>query len=167
MKHAQLKGNRFACKRIVSVDEHTIVARINGFKTRLQSGYSLWPENVFAVVMDKDGEKLKSKLVHLASMGREDLSHLGNVTLVEYVEKINRFHYVIEDFSFDLSGRLPNLGDVSRDDCEITFRNGGDYIVHINGKDSYGPKLKAVDFNDNGFTTRMFDEKLITYIIEL
>ncbi len=50
-------------------------------------------------------------------------------------------------------------------ECEVTFRSGGDYTVKREGREdlSYGPKLKAGQFTDEGFSVEAFGGSVMHY----
>ena len=52
-------------------------------------------------------------------------------------------------------------------ECEVTFRSGGDYTVKREGREdlSYGPKLKASQFTEEGFSIEAFDGSVMHYKI--
>ena len=145
------------------VDEQTQTAKVNQIKSRFAYQYVDHPENVFSF----NGQYLTSPLVRLATMTPEDLSHLGETVTSEYVEKINRHVHTIGNFKLDISGHLPPLGTLSSEDVQVTFRAGGDYVCKLPcGKESYGSKLNASDFTENGFNVRMFNGTLIQYTLK-
>ena len=144
------------------VDEQTQLATVERIKKRFAYNYADHPENTFTL----DGSLLRADCVRLATMTPEDLSRLGESVEVERSEKLNRYIHTITNFALDVSEHLPPLGTLSSERVQVTFRAGGDYVCKLlDGRESYGSKLRACDFTENGFTQRMFNGVLIAYTL--
>jgi len=170
MKHSQVKGKTLAfTSRTVFGEKYkeAIKSRITNI---LGAGY-YDIENDLTIIDNGDKFTIKADKLVKFFFNEEEAKRFEEAFKVESTlsvltkdEKVNRFRLDLVGASLECPYTLPVAGKLDGE-CEVTFRSGGDYTVKREGREdlSYGPKLKAGQFTENGFSIEAFDGSVMHY----
>ena len=170
MKHAQAKGKTLKFNASTKYGE----AFKDGIKARIERFLDAQYYDIKNVLNMKDkGNCFEVKADKLIKFFFNEEDARGfiesfNVKSVLEVltkdEKVNRYCLELVGASLECKYTLPEGGKLDGE-CEVTFRSGGDYTVKREGRDdlSYGPKLKAGQFTEEGFSIQAFDGSVVNY----
>lgn len=159
MKHSQVKGKTIKFTLTTEYGEAYKAGIRDRLNNRLQPIYYDIKNDV---EIEDTGKSFTGKASRLTKFffNKDELEQFikafnvtSTLSLLTKDEKVNRFKVEFTNFTMDAPYSLPERGPLDGD-CEIHFRPGGGYTVKREGKDclSYGPKLKASQFNEKGFS---------------
>ena len=170
MKHSQVKGKTL---KFTSSTEYG-----EGFKAGIKDKIASFLDAQYYdikndLTMEDTGKSFKVKADKLIKffMSEEEANGFEERLQVDSVlsvmtkdEKVNRFRLELVGASLECPYTLPAAGKLDGE-CEVTFRSGGDYTVKREGREdlSYGPKLKAGQFTEEGFSIEAFDGSVMNY----
>ncbi len=170
MKHSQVKGRtlKFICST-----EHGegFKAGIKDKITRCLDAQYYDIKNDLRIEDTGNSFKVKADKLIKFFMSEEEAIFFVNHFQVDSAlssmtkdDKVNRFRLELVEATLECSYTLP-VSRKTDGECEVTFRSGGDYTVKREGREdlSYGPKLKAGQFTDEGFSVEAFDGSVMHY----
>jgi hypothetical protein len=171
MKHSEVKGKTVAMSVKTIHGEEYLLRLAGRLVNALQPGYYDLRNQIEVESRLESGQafiKLTAgQLVKFVFNEEEavNIAKAGNAEsfTIERDERVNRYKVVINGFCYEQQSKLP---EAKRDgDCLVTFRAGGDYTVKRKDSPdlSYGDKLKASDFTDNGFQIEAYDGSIMVY----
>jgi len=170
MKHSQVKGKTLAFTVTTEFGEGFKLGIQNRIERFLDAQYYDLKNDLSFTDNGTSFTVKSDKLTKFFSSEEEakgfEEAHLENSTLSVLTkdEKVNRFMLEVIGASLKFPYTLPSGGTLDGE-CEVTFRSGGDYTVKREGREdlSYGPKLKAGQFTEEGFSIEAFDGSVMHY----